>query len=317
MNEPQTIPLNRLVQSKANVRRTSRATGIDELMASIAAHGLRQNLNVRPTTGGRFEVVAGGRRLIALKKLARIGTIEVDAPVACLVLAMDDNPAEISLAENQVRLDMHPDDQCEAFRTLIEAGQPVEDVAARLGVSPAVVRQRLKLASVSPKLRALYRAGETTLAHLMAMTLTDDHAAQEAAFAEGYNPDYIRRLLTDGTEEADSRLATFVGLDAYVAAGGAVVTDLFNPEQSYLIDAALLHTLALDKLGEAAKAVEAEGWAWVATELARDYQTSYQRIYGERDEDSDTKSFSPEQLAVVERGCSPPMMAAWWSSAVW
>lgn len=140
MTTTQSIALNRLVQSRANVRRTGQSSGIEALMASIAAHGLRQNLNVMPTTGGRFAVVAGGRRLIALKKLARAGTVASDIAVPCLVLSDADNATEISLAENQMRQEMHPDDQCAAFQSLIESGMPVEDVAARFGVSSAVVR---------------------------------------------------------------------------------------------------------------------------------------------------------------------------------
>lgn len=296
MTITQNISLTRLVQSRANVRRTGQTGGIEALMASIAAHGLRQNLNVLPTTGGRFEVVAGGRRLIALKKLARAGTIASDMPVPCLVLTEADNATEISLAENQMRVEMHPDDQCEAFRSLTDGGMPVEDVAARFGVTPAVVRQRLRLAAVSPKLRALYRAGNTTLAHLMALTLTDDHAAQEAAYAEGRFPDSIRRLLTQASVRADARLATFVGLDAYRAAGGGVLDDLFNPADSYLTDPALLHGLATAKLEAAAAEVQAEGWSWVLPQLERDYATPYRRLHGERDHDG-TIVFSPDQLA--------------------
>ena len=60
------IPLNKLVPSKANVRRTGAKDGLAELAASIAAHGLRQNLNVRPVeSSDTFEVVAGARRLAA------------------------------------------------------------------------------------------------------------------------------------------------------------------------------------------------------------------------------------------------------------
>ena len=76
-----TVPLNRLVHARANVRKTEREAGLDELAASITAHGLRQNLNVRPIPGGRYEVVAGGRRLLALKRLARTGALPSDAPV--------------------------------------------------------------------------------------------------------------------------------------------------------------------------------------------------------------------------------------------
>ena len=296
MTVTQSITLNRLVQSKANVRQTGQTAGIEALMASIAAHGLRQNLNVRATTGGRFEVIAGGRRLIALKKLARAGTVPADLPVPCLVLADDDNPTEISLAENQLREAMHPDDQCAAFQSLIGDGMPVEDIAARFGVTPAVVRQRLKLAAVSPKLRALYRKGEATLAQMMALTLTDDHAAQETAFAEGGSPHGIRAVLTQDTVRMNARLVAFVGLDAYRAAGGGVIDDLFNPEDGFLTDAALLDRLATAKLTEAAAVVEAEGWAWVSVELARDYATDYRRIHGER-QDGGGSVYSPEQLA--------------------
>ena len=54
------IPLSKLVPSPANVRKTGADTGLDELAASIAAHGLLQNLSVRPGAGGYLEVVAGG-----------------------------------------------------------------------------------------------------------------------------------------------------------------------------------------------------------------------------------------------------------------
>ena len=236
MTTEQTIPLTRLFHSDANVRRTGKTEGINELAASIAAHGLRQNLNVLPRADGKgFEVVAGGRRLKALKQLARAGQLPKDAPIRCLVLAETDDAAEISLAENAVRTAMHPDDQFEAFRALIEdKAVPLEEVAARFGVTPAVVRQRLKLAKVSPQLRALYRKGEMTLDHVMALAISDDHAAQEAAWASlpewNRDADALKAALTHDTVPGTDRLAIFVGIDAYVEAGGTVIRDLFSAE---------------------------------------------------------------------------------------
>src|SRR3546814_8000927 len=61
-------------------------------------------------------------------------------------------------------------------------GRPIEDIAADFGVSPLVVQRRLKLANVSPRLLTDYRAGAATLEQLMALTITDDHTAQETAF---------------------------------------------------------------------------------------------------------------------------------------
>jgi ParB family chromosome partitioning protein len=161
----QIIPLNHLVPSTANVRKTRASLGIDELAASIAAHGLLQNLQVRPSAKGRFEVVAGGRRLAALKVLAKHKQIAKDFKVPCHVLDTED-AHEISLAENVVRLAMHPADQFAAFQGLLDQGKGVEDIAARFGVSVAVVRQRLKLAAVSPRLIEVYREDEMNLDQL-------------------------------------------------------------------------------------------------------------------------------------------------------
>jgi ParB family transcriptional regulator, chromosome partitioning protein len=174
----QYLPLSKLVPCPANVRKTDRMNGIDQLAASIAAHGLLQNLQVKPNTKGQFEVVAGGRRLAALALMAKQKKIASDFLVPCNALD-EENPAEISLAENEIRQAMHPADQSDAFKALAEQGMSDEDIAARFGVSVAVVRQRLKLARVSPKLIALYRKGDMTLDCLIAFAISDDHKQQE------------------------------------------------------------------------------------------------------------------------------------------
>ncbi len=278
-----TLPVRLLVNSKSNVRRTARDRGIERLAASIAAHGLRQNLNVRPTTGNRYEVVAGGRRLEALKRLIKEGQISRDTEVPCLVLSPDDNATELSLVENAMRLEMHPDDQARAFASLVEDGFTVEDIAARFGVTTKVVAQRLKLSSVSPLLRALYRQGVIDGAQMAAFALVDDHAAQEAAWNQlpewNRQPDAIRRVLTGEGVSADHRLARFVGVDAYRAAGGEVIEDLFDDRPAVLLDGNLLQVLAAAKLGETATAVRLEGWSFVNVELTPNYNVSYGRIY--------------------------------------
>jgi ParB family chromosome partitioning protein len=298
--QTQSIPLKSLVRSKTNVRRTARDRGIDALMASIAAHGLRQNLNVKPISGGRFEVVAGGRRLEALKRLMKSGALPDDFVVPCAIVANDDNAAEISLAENTLREAMHPDDQCTAFAALIEGGMGVEDIAARFGITPAVVRQRLKLASVSPALRARFRKEEIDLAQMMALALVDDHEAQERAWDElpdwNRDPDTIRRALTEEGLPVSHRLARFVGIDAYEAVGGVVLRDLFDEEQdAVLTNAALVEQLAMRRIEEEAAHVQAEGWQWVATALQADYTTAYGRVYPHETDDA-RPIYAPEDL---------------------
>ena len=261
------IPLGKLVPGSANVRKTGATTGIDELAASIEAHGLLQNLQVREGNGGKFEVVAGARRLAALRQLAKKKAIAKSAEIPCHVLE-DEDAAEISLAENVVRLAMHPADQYDAFKAMADAGRGPEEIAARFGVTASVVRQRLKLASVSPRLIALYREGDMNLDQLMAFTVSDDHAAQEAAWFEqpewNRDPAAIRRILTAAHAEADDPRAMFVGLDAYAGAGGTVLRDLFDAEhEGYLTDTALLDRLVREKLEGEAEKLRAEGWKWV------------------------------------------------------
>jgi ParB family transcriptional regulator, chromosome partitioning protein len=261
----QNISLAKLVPSPANVRKVK--TGIEGLAASIIALGLLQNLQVRPVNGEHFEVLAGGRRFDALKLLAKQKKIAGDFPVPCDVREGTD-ATEISLAENEMREQMHPADQFEAFKKLADENKGEEEIAARFGVTPHVVRQRLKLAVVSPKLIALYRKGDMTLDCLMAFTVSDDHKQQEKVW-KGL-PDYarqesgeIRDALTEKHIAAESRMAKFVGIAAYEQAGGAVLRDLFEDANAWLTDPALLNKLASEKLEDAAVTVRGEGWKWV------------------------------------------------------
>lgn len=285
MTTQQTIPLDRLVPSVQNVRRTGKDDGLGELMASIAAHGLRQSLNVKALDGGRYEVVAGGRRLRALKKLAKVGAVAKDMSVPCLVLGDGDDPAEISLVENMVRVAMRPCDQFEAFKGLIDGkGMTIEAVAERFGVTPVLVEQRMKLASVAPRLFDLFRKGDLSLAQVMAFTVSDDHTAQERVWKArqqlGSTPHAIRRALTEGSVAASDRLALFVGLTVYGEAGGGVVRDLFDEGNSgYLTDRPLLLRLAGDKLAALVEPLRAEGWKWVRAELEPDHSIVYRHVY--------------------------------------
>ncbi len=259
------IALNKLVASRDNARKTGIADGLEELAASIAAHGLLQSLVVRKTSRGKFAVIAGQRRLLALSMLAEKGSIAADMPIACKVLSKDSDAAEISLAENVVRVPMHPADQFEAFRALIDNGAASADVAARFGVTESLVVKRMKLGRVSPALLSVYREGGMSLERLQAFTVSDDHAAQERVWQDGpAYPGGIRSALTEGEIPSTDRRVRFVGLETYEDAGGEVRRDLFDSGNSgYILDADLLQKLTQDKLAAAVAAVTAEGWQWV------------------------------------------------------
>jgi ParB family transcriptional regulator, chromosome partitioning protein len=278
----QMISLNQLVPSALNVRKTGAKTEIKALAASIKAHGLLQNLQVKAASDDKFEVVAGGRRLAALLLLVKQKAVKPSDKFPCHVLDTED-AQEISLAENTLRLPMHPADQFEAFRALTDAGKGPEEIAARFGTSAATVRQRLKLASVSPRLFALYRKDGMSLDQLMAFTISDDHKAQEAVWFDA--PEYqrnasnIRRALTAAHVEADDARVQFVGIDAYQKAGGCILRDLFlTDHDGYLTDAALLDKLVTAKLERKAKKLRAEGWKWVDIMPKLDHETL--RAYG-------------------------------------
>ena len=265
------VSLSRLVlrPTGRNVRKTSRMS-VPELAASIQRVGLLQNLIVIAAADGEhYEVVAGGRRLAALKLLAKKHRIPKEWEVPCLLVA-DSTARTASLTENVQREAMHPADQFEAFAALVAEGRPIEDIAADFSVTPLVVQRRLKLANVSPRLMADYRADAVTLDQLMALAITDDHAAQESAFYDAptwqRHPSNLRERLTEREIDAYRHpLVRFVGLDTYEQAGGGVRRDLFAEGDAgvYLTDAALLERLAQDKLAGIAAEVKAEGWAWV------------------------------------------------------
>ncbi len=273
--QPQLIAVSRLEKSPLNARRTAVKVGMDELKASLLAHGLMQNLVVTDAGDGVFRVIAGGRRLEALRALQVEGKLAEDLAVPCQVVT-EEHALEMSLAENTVRLAMHPADQFEAFAALIDKGATAAEAAQRFGVEESLVLKRMKLARVAPKLLEEYRCDGLTLECLMAFTVTDDQRRQLKVFKslqdwQKDDPSAIRACLTEKMIEASSKLARFVGLDAYTAAGGTSRADLFG-EEVYLEKSTLLHRLAEEKLAGIRQELEAEGWGWIEINPERDWQ---------------------------------------------
>jgi MFS family permease len=272
------IPLNKLVLSPTNVRKTPSSAAEDaELEASIRASGLKQSLVVHPMGDAKdlHAVVAGGRRLKVLQKLAAEGALPAGFKVPCLV-EEPEAALETSLIENTIRSAMHPADEFVAMASLIDAGEAIEAVATRFGVSERHVRQRLRLGKLAPELLDAYRAGEIGLEVVTAFTLGTDHAAQLAIWRQVKGNSYIqpytvRRLLTETAVPLDSQLGSFVGAEAYTAAGGKVTRDLFSAdEDGFMDDAALVRRLAIEKLEK--KAAELRpSWAWTKAVLDPEY----------------------------------------------
>lgn len=281
------IPLNKLVQSPRNVRRHRDPAADAELKASIAAHGLLQNLIVRPAAKGKFEVEAGERRRRAMLALADEKLFARDHEVTCLVLEDSVEAAvETSLAENFHRLAMNPADEAQAFAALVTDGATVEDVARRFGLTVRFVEGRLRLATLAPVVFEALASGQITLDIAKAFGATSDQEIQTRVFEQvssGYyapNPDSVRRMVLSGTVRGSDPRARLVGRDAYIAAGGRIERELFddNDSESW-VDVALLESLAAAKMEEQAKALAAEqGLAWVKPTL--DHYASHDLVEG-------------------------------------
>jgi ParB family chromosome partitioning protein len=298
------IPFNKLLLSQSNVRRVKAGVSVEELADDIARRGLLQGLSVRAVADqdgvetGMFEIPAGGRRYRALELLVKQKRLAKTAPVPCIV--RDSGIAEEdSLAENVQRAPLHPLDQFRAFLALREKGQSEEEIAAAFFVSVNVVKQRLKLASVSPALLDVYAEDGMTLDQLMAFTVSGDHERQEQVFerlktSHDKQPYTIRRMLTEGAVRASDKRAQFIGVDAYVSAGGTVLRDLFQGDDGgWLQDVPLVDQMVADKLKADSDAVSAEGWKWI--EVAPDF--AYGHAFGLRQLRGETVALTAEEEA--------------------
>ncbi|MFD1913495.1 MULTISPECIES: ParB/RepB/Spo0J family partition protein [Alphaproteobacteria] len=291
------IPFNKLVLSQSNVRRVKAGVSVEELAEDIARRGtLLQSLNVRPVLDadgnetGMYEVPAGGRRYQALAILVKQKRLAKTAPVPCVVrdpstqiLAEDD-----SLAENTQRVALHPLDQFRAFLDMRNKGMTEEEIAAAFFTTVQVVRQRLRLATVSPVLLDVYAEDGMTLEMLMAFTVNPDHARQEQVWESIRNswqkePWQIRRMLTETTVPASDKRARFIGLEAYEAAGGAILRDLFSHDNDgWLQDVSLLDRLVDEKLKVMADEIADQGWKWIdaSVELPYGHASGLRKLTG-------------------------------------
>ena len=274
--------------SQSNVRKIKAGISVEELAEDIARRGLLQGLNVRPVLDeagvetGMFEIPAGSRRYQALALLVKQKRLANTAPAPCVVrdphsaiMAEDD-----SLAENVLRVALHPLDQFRAFVSLRSKGLTKDEIAAAFFVAPQVVKQRLRLAAVAAVLLDVYAEEGMTLEQLMAFTVNPDHARQTQVWEAVKNswskePYLIRRMLTETAIRASDRRATFVGLVAYEAAGGQVLRDLFQGDGGgRLQDPALLDRLVAEKLHAQAEtfgAVPADEIDGDEVEIVSDY----------------------------------------------
>jgi ParB family chromosome partitioning protein len=307
------IPLKALKLWKGNVRKTGSDEGVDELAASIRSAGLLQSLVVI-RKGKSFAVVAGGRRLAALGLLREQGLIDDEYKVPCQIIKAD-AALEASLAENTVRLPMHPADQFDAFLALSQMDLTNADIAARFGVAERTVEQRLKLARVAPAILQAYRNDEIDLACVMAYAVTNDAKAQMKVWKSlpAYRRDDaggVRAALTEMEIDATDRRVRFVTLEAYELAGGTTRRDLFTEGDKgiFVLEPDLLMRLVEDKLATLKAGLAAEGWAWTdaRTDFTYADRSAFRRVHETADDlpeplETEMRRLEEERDNVFER----------------
>jgi ParB family transcriptional regulator, chromosome partitioning protein len=275
-----TVGLDQLELCDFNVRKTEAETDIDGLADDIAAHGLLTNLTVVAlwAPGEAFQkygVVAGSRRFRALTLLHERGAIGQSHAVPVLVIEKE-SAREASLSENLSRVAMNPVDEFEAFSAVLFGSaakdpQAVKACARRFGVTVRHVEQRLRLAALSPVVRDALRDGVISLDAARAYGTLPDHALQEDVFADQaraksqpHHAAAIRDQMRGRTYRADDGWVKFVGIDAYLKAGGTMAREMFMgaEDAEVLTDCQLLERLATEMGVAAAKVTAAmEGFA--------------------------------------------------------
>ena len=276
------IPFNKLVLSQSNVRRVKAGVSIEQLAESIAQRTLLQSLSVRAVVDaegnetGMFEVPAGGSRYRALELLVKQKRMAKTQAVPCVVreggIAEDD-----SMAENDERVGLHPLDQFRAFQTLRDLGMSEEDIAARHFVTPAIVKQRLRLASVSPKLHEVYAEDGMTLEQLMAFSVTAITPARSRSGRTSADP-----AMTSHTRSAACSPRTRYARPTAVRSSSASMPTSRPAVRSCAICSSmtmaagcrtspLLDRLVTEKLKAEAETIAAEGWKWISVAVGFPY----------------------------------------------
>ena len=105
------IPFKKLSPWEENVRTTVSTEGIEELTASIRSLGLLQSLVVKKAPHGKFSIVAGKRRFLAISRLVEAGAWPPNSSIPCRLILNGADLTELSLAENVQREVMHPADE--------------------------------------------------------------------------------------------------------------------------------------------------------------------------------------------------------------
>src|SRR6201985_2563610 len=184
--EYRNVSLALLNESKTNTRRPFEDAALKELAESIRSQGVLSPLLVRPITENGFEIIAGARRYRAAQ-MAEAPTVPVR-----IVYLSDAEALEAQLVENLVRSEIHPMEEAQGFKALLDLEEPkysIELIAARTGKSPAFVASRLKLVDLIPAVVDAFYRDEIGVGHALLLARLQS-GQQEEALAACFREDW-------------------------------------------------------------------------------------------------------------------------------
>ncbi len=164
------IPVEDLKVSRLNMRHSRKAPQIDDIYPSILKSGVHESMLVRKE-GSKWGVVAGRRRLFALKRKASETGHPVKAPCAIMKPGDDAAAMEASIIENTGHMPVTEMEAYEAYGRLARDDRSVDDIAEYFGVTPLKIKRILALSNLHDDIRALYAAEELDVTSIRALTL--------------------------------------------------------------------------------------------------------------------------------------------------
>lgn len=175
----QTVPTASVAANPRQPRRYFSPTEMEDLLSSIKEHGIIQPLIIQEIGRGRYELIAGERRLRAAKML---GLSEVPVVIRS---ANEQEKLELALIENVQRQDLNAIEEAEAFRALVnEFGLSHEEVARRVGKSRSVVANAVRLLNLSPEIQTALIEGKISKSHARTLLAELDLTRREHLFHE-------------------------------------------------------------------------------------------------------------------------------------
>lgn len=206
------LNINDIEPNRGQPRKDFDETALSELADSIAQHGLIQPIVVKPTTQGRYSIIAGERRWRACR-MAGLNEVPV------IIKDADDRTLmEIALIENLQREDLNAVEEALGYRALIDSfGLTQDEVAKKMGKSRSAVTNSLRLLALNDAELEALRRGTITAGHARALLSCDDEEARAKmllAAADGASVRELERLAAaakkkPAAKKAETKKPTF------------------------------------------------------------------------------------------------------------